>query len=392
MNFTQIISALVVFIITSIIAYLFKKRQLYLALTNLYSNSTISDKGTICQLTIYNRGNSVEEDITIELNPNIPISLLSTDSSMLTHENSNNTISMSLLHKKSKASCMLLVENDSSLTLSDIQSFYSKDTKGIHFKSDNPNSNPPSLDHFAILLGVIAFVAIGFINLDSTVKFFENKYLNSKYSYLYSIGWSNLNRYSGTDLEEKSYTEKEFPIKFVDRKIDENDSTVVTYTFEIFNKTTEELEVTVNNPNYSQEQYKKDFNNYIQKPVHNIITPKQKKEKAEIQKLEADLKQVQKVLKNSQECNQNDVEKLGLTYELLATKIALKSIFLESSMVVSRKPFNKDMYLKVSVQPLSKAELKFTTKLSSHENLKFHMNWLNEFIYDIKYTPQKNSI
>ena len=127
LNTTQIISTIIAFIITSAIVYFFKQRQLYLSLTNLYSNSTISNKGSIGQFIIYNQGNSVEENIRIELNPNIQVLLLSTDSSILQFE--KNVISIELLHKKSKVSCMLLVENDQPLSVNEIQSFYSKETK-----------------------------------------------------------------------------------------------------------------------------------------------------------------------------------------------------------------------------------------------------------------------
>lgn len=396
MNTTQIISTVIAFVITSIIVYFFKQRQLYLALTGLYSNSTISEKSSIFQLTIYNQGNSVEEDIKIELNPNIPISLLSSDNSMLKYE--NNTISINLLHKKSRTSCMLLVENDNSLALTDIQSFYSKNIKGSSFKSNDANNVPPNAGNVAIVFGTIIFFLVCLFNLDSAIQFVQDKYSHSKYSYLYSIGWSNLDRYSGSDLEKKSYTQNEFPVKFISRQLDENDSTIVTYVFEVYNKTTNDLEVRVENPNYSSGQWEKDLDEYGKKPrIEKIIlTPEQQKEEEEdnikIKSYEKEIKKAKKVIDNPKQYTKESFEKAQLAYQLYQNKISLTHLFAipRKTSSVSRASFPLfpvSCFLDVKVAPLTKAELKFTTKLlPNNENLEFDMTWMKERIFNIKYT------
>ena len=88
---------------------------------------------------------------------------------------------------------MLLVESDQPLSLNEIQSFYSKETKGKSFSS--PNVIPDNAGSVAISYGIVAFIIICGINLPRTIEFFHDKYLHNKYSYLYSIGWSNLNNY-----------------------------------------------------------------------------------------------------------------------------------------------------------------------------------------------------
>lgn len=395
MDTTEIISALIVFVITSAILYFFKQKQLYLSLTNLYSNSTISDEGSICQFIIYNQGNSIEENIRIELNPNLQISLLSSDSSILQFE--NNVISINLLHKKSKASCMLLVENDQPLSLNEIQSFYSKETKGKSF--NNTQNIPTNAGSTAIIFASLILFASFIWNLDSIYKFFEDKYLHHKYSYLYNIGWSNLNDYFGSDLERKSYTQNEFPVKFISCQPDENDSTIVTYVFEVYNKTTNDLEVRIENPNYSLDQWKKDLDEYANKPRIKkiILTPEQQKEEEEdnikIKSYEKEIKKAKKVLDNPKQYTQELFEKAQLVYQLYQNKISLTHLFAipRKTSSVSRTLFPVSRFLDVKVTPLSKAELRFTTKLSlNNENLQFSMNWMKKHIFNIKYAiPNK---
>jgi hypothetical protein len=151
------------------------------------------------------------------------------------------------------------------------------------------------------------------------------------------------------------------------------------------------LEITVTNQNYSQEQWLKDLDSYRRKPVEKILTPKQKKAKAEIKKLESDLKEVQKTLDNPNGCDKDNLEKLILKHNFLAADITLKKIFLDNSMSLSEsdKSFNVSRRSSITVPPLTKTEIKFTTRLTSNENLEFTINWLGEFIYGIGYQIKK---
>ena len=62
-----------------------------------------------------------------------------------------------------------------------------------------------------------------------------------EYKLLSKIGWLNLDKYFESHLS-KSYVGSEFPIRFVER---ESKNKYVVYTFEIFNKTTFPMDISV---------------------------------------------------------------------------------------------------------------------------------------------------
>jgi len=70
-NFDKVIIGLVLFAITSIVAYLFKMRQLYVSVPKLFRHASISKDGSLCELIIYNKGNQVEENIQVDFNPKL---------------------------------------------------------------------------------------------------------------------------------------------------------------------------------------------------------------------------------------------------------------------------------------------------------------------------------
>ncbi|MDN5511306.1 MAG: hypothetical protein L0G64_03125, partial [Acinetobacter sp.] len=55
---------------------LFNKRQLYVISENLYKNSLLTDKGIVCEISIFNRGRQIEEDIELTLDNNLSYELL----------------------------------------------------------------------------------------------------------------------------------------------------------------------------------------------------------------------------------------------------------------------------------------------------------------------------
>lgn len=80
-NFEKITIGLVLFTVTSIIAYLFRMRQLYVVVPKLFRHSQISNEGSLCELLVYNKGNQVEEDIQVSLDPELKGELLASSSS-----------------------------------------------------------------------------------------------------------------------------------------------------------------------------------------------------------------------------------------------------------------------------------------------------------------------
>ncbi|HSY28204.1 MAG TPA: hypothetical protein VK832_11915, partial [Burkholderiaceae bacterium] len=57
----------------------FKSKQLYLVIPRLFAFSALTDKGTIIEMQVFNKGRSSEEDVHIDLPPNITYELIAAD-------------------------------------------------------------------------------------------------------------------------------------------------------------------------------------------------------------------------------------------------------------------------------------------------------------------------
>ncbi|MDN5525565.1 hypothetical protein, partial [Acinetobacter sp.] len=87
---------------------LFNKRQLYVISENLYKNSLLTDKGIVCEISIFNRGRQIEEDIELTLDNNLSYELLAYNDSNASLD--NNIIKIKRLHLKSMVGILLLIE------------------------------------------------------------------------------------------------------------------------------------------------------------------------------------------------------------------------------------------------------------------------------------------
>lgn len=370
--YAQIFSGFLLFLITSSILYFFRVKQLYLSLTNLYGKSTISDHSSICQITVFNRGNSVEENIKIELNPNYNVSLLAYESSNLHID--NNVISLDLLHAKSQTSCMLLVENEKSLTLSDIQAFYSKNIQGKSF--DSITKIPDNYGNTTILISCIIFIAYCFFNFATIMDFTTQKYINYKYSYLINQGWSGLFWYSGSDLEKNNYSSSEFPIRYIKHSVDENNDTV-TFIFELINKTALPLKVIVQSEISDEERKKYDQaikNDYL-------ISKKKYEESVELQENAHDF--YMKSLKS----NEKLTSKSFLDYkEAQENRLKLYDKYQEAYKKYQSKQI--DIINNTTVLPMSTSEITFVNKYLDVEKLSFSFELAGKYIHGMQYTKE----
>ena len=131
-----IVSSLTIIFLT----YIFKRRQLYVATENLYRTSEISDKGTLCEISIFNRGRQTEEDIKVSLDNSLKYELVAFNDSNMSLE--NNLIKINRLHKMSKVSILLLVEHGD-FSYKQILQVDSKTEKGKIIK--NAEQVPPNV-------------------------------------------------------------------------------------------------------------------------------------------------------------------------------------------------------------------------------------------------------
>ncbi|MHA3056831.1 hypothetical protein ACX1NT_02745 [Acinetobacter sp. ANC 5584] len=238
----EIILKILVGVISSLImislTYIFKRRQLYVIAENLYRNSGISNKGILCEISIFNRGRLIEEDIRVSLDNSLKYELVAFNDSNMTLE--NNVIKVARLHKKSKVSVLILVENGD-FSYKQILQVDSKTEKGkiIEKIEDVPPNLLDLILAFSLLLPFIGGSAwAGYIYSDTKNsdtknaadaeqvklseaehKFVQNNiyYVSKKYKNLEKMGWMNLVLYEKSQMA-KSYEGTEFPIRFLAKK------------------------------------------------------------------------------------------------------------------------------------------------------------------------------
>lgn len=224
----KIVIAVIIFSITSILAYLFKLRQLYVIVPKLYKHAPITNKGALCEIIIINRGTQVEEDISVDLVPDLSYTLIAGSSSEL--ELNGTSIKIRRIHKKSEESAILLVENGN-FDVSKIISASSKATKGkIHKRVADVPPNAASI--FLFLVCVIGFFP-GLIYGHKLFTYTNNYWTQYKYSQQSELGWNGLENYSSSNTSE-SYSKSEFPVRLI-KKEKINDKW--NFTYEAYNKT-----------------------------------------------------------------------------------------------------------------------------------------------------------
>lgn len=225
----KVVVGLVLFVLTSVVAYLFRMRQLYAAAPKLYRHAPISKGGSLCEVIVYNRGNQPEELIQVSLDPDLKAELLASSSTDITLDGS--TLKVERLHKRCEVSAMLLVENGI-LDATKIISVSSKGTKGSVCK--RVVDVPPNFAAFFVLFLLIVGFVPGMIYGGKLYDALHAAYVRYQMSATYALGWQDLSKYYESDLQ-KSYSNQEFPLRLSGRQLDANKKP--TLVFDIYNKT-----------------------------------------------------------------------------------------------------------------------------------------------------------
>lgn len=228
----KIAIGLLLFGITSVTAYLFRMRQLYVTSPRLFKHASLSADGSMCEVLIYNQGNQPEEEIRVELPQGLQCELLASSVSSVTLTGS--VIEIERLHKLKSASILLLVENGT-LTSKEL-SVASKHVAGKTIPPDRVPVNYARLflgatTLFATIV-VVAYMPNVFNWSTKALAQFELKSLSDR-------GWDGLENYYWSDLR-KSYSNLEFPLKIVSHHVSGGLSRA---TFDIYNKSAERLVV-----------------------------------------------------------------------------------------------------------------------------------------------------
>ncbi|MDA3807442.1 MAG: hypothetical protein PF440_05930 [Thiomicrorhabdus sp.] len=229
----KILIGITLFVVTSVIAYLFRMRQLYVVAPKLYRHASISEQGVLCELIVFNKGNQVEENIKVELDPDLNVELLAANSDDILLKNS--TLNIERLHKGKDLSVMLLIENGR-FDSTKIVSITSKLTDGKVLKKED--ELPPNFAKafIAAVLFIGFFPAVTYSS--AAYEKLNEIYVKSQLESLYKKGWSNLENYYYSDIKV-SYSNTEFPISFKNSQTEKD-----CYQFRVYNKTALPMTVT----------------------------------------------------------------------------------------------------------------------------------------------------
>ncbi len=236
----KILAGFIVTIGVYILIYFYNKRQLYTVIPKMYDFSFFSEKGTVFELKILNKGRNLEEEIILDIDTEKQLDLLSANSSTIVLN--NNQISIPRLFPHSEAS--LILSNDKGKILStDLISLTSKTTNGKIY--DNLDEIPPANTSIVYsLVGILLSVVILYFNVPKKIEGLWVNYKTEKINKvenLFDKRWSNLSRYYSSDLKD-SYSDEEFPISFISMK---ENGKVVRITYEIINKSALPIKVRI---------------------------------------------------------------------------------------------------------------------------------------------------
>lgn len=236
-NIKEIVIGLIVFLLTSLLAYLFRMRQLYLSSPKLYKKSSLSSSGGLCEVKIFNRGNHSEEEISVSFDPGLSVELLATDCGELSVK--DNKISISRLHKLKDASAVLLVEGGEFET-NKIISFSSKATDGKILKPDKDVPFNYAIGFTSIVLMIFLLPALWYSF--GLVRDARTWYAKHQLQEVIQKGWTEIGNYYNSDIRD-SYSDFEFPISIKEAKALERGA--YSIAVELYNKTAAPLDFTI---------------------------------------------------------------------------------------------------------------------------------------------------
>ena len=232
----KVLAGTILFILTSIVAYAFKVRQLYAVVPKLHKKSFLSDGSSVAELVIYNKGTKVEENVTLEIRQELRCEILASNSSNAIIK--DNVVQIDRIHSHSEISLILLIEGES-LSYEDLVSVSSKEIKGQFLKK--VDEIPPSASKSAISISLVVLLACLLYWGGGVYTYLESKYVEHTYSNIFKQGWRGLSDYITSDLSE-SYSNQEFPIRFVGVDFENKK---ISIDYEVINKSSVPIEVVV---------------------------------------------------------------------------------------------------------------------------------------------------
>lgn len=206
----NIIVATLAIVLTSLIAVLYHIRQLYATAPVMFQKKSDSGYDSVFQIVVTNRGNQVEENIELEVDPSFVFEIVATSVPDVTQDGS--TIRIERIHRKNEV-IVLISTADIHFGPAGILSVSSNNVSGRVCKTPKDIPFNYGMTSLAILLLVSAF-PVGYY-LYQVAGYVEDKVDEVKLAPVTKEGWSNLDEYQESSLR-KSYSNQEFPIRLSD--------------------------------------------------------------------------------------------------------------------------------------------------------------------------------
>lgn len=218
----NIIVASAAIVMTSLIAVLYHIRQLYATAPVMFQKKAEGGYDSIFQIVVTNRGNQVEENIELELDPSIAFDIVASSIPDVTKDGS--TIRIERIHRKNEVIILISID-DIHFSSSRILTVSSNNVSGRVCKTPADIPFNYGMTSLAILLLLSAF-PVGYY-IYQVVGYVEDKVDEEKLAPVTKEGWSNLNEYQESDLR-KSYSDQEFPVRLsaIRKKQDYDDASV----------------------------------------------------------------------------------------------------------------------------------------------------------------------
>lgn len=265
----NIIIGIIATVLGSLLVYVYKTGQLYLVVPRLFLHTNITNIGKIVEFDILNKGNYVEENIRIELDPSFKYEIVGATIPNIAIDKS--VVLINRVQKRSEISLIILVENGD-FSKDKVVSISSSKTKGVIVESLEgilPNYGTILSYSIAVMLYLLLI-----FNIDSAMNFYDSYKIKNSMISLKEIsdsGWENIEKYSVSELR-KSYING-FPV-YIENGVRKED--IVVGKIKLINETSAEMKFSINvkNPSEFEEDDLNHVKRYLKNHINKTLPPK----------------------------------------------------------------------------------------------------------------------
>lgn len=222
----ELVIGIVVTLIGALVVGMFNARQLYVVIPRFFGHGGLTSSGQLIEVRLYNRGRSMEEELTLSLPPKGVYELVGAEHPDLVLD--NKAISLMRLGPRTETSMLILAEG---ISLSEFSpSLSSKATSGVLLKKIE--DVPPNYGSVALVLCLIAAFMLGGYSwverdladfrasLNEEAKKRETEKLEKEnqkreymenFGYLDDLGWTGIENFVESKIH-LSYPGFEFPV------------------------------------------------------------------------------------------------------------------------------------------------------------------------------------